>query len=92
MGSCCGFQPGLGAHGHLCIKRALQVGVESFFRIEFRTIAGQVEQFELVFMCFDPGLDRLAVMDTLVIKYQKHFLAGILDQGLQEFNQLVRVE
>ena len=43
-------------------------------------------------MRFGPGLDRLAVMDTQVIEYQEHFFACVLDQGLQEFNQLVRVE
>ena len=36
------------------------MGVESFFWVKFRAVAGPIEQFDLVFMLLKPGADRLA--------------------------------
>ena len=66
----------------LCLKRVFQIGVESFFRIELRTVAGQIEQLDLVFTLLEPRLDRLALMDSQVVENQKHFLARVLNQCL----------
>ncbi len=78
--------------GTLVRKRALQIGVEPLFRVEFRAVARQIEQLDIIFTRLNPSLDRLTVMDAQVIENQKHFFARVLDQGLQELNQLVRVK
>ena len=49
----------------------LQVCVGDLHRVEFRGVAGQEEQFDLLVVFLDPVLDGCAVMDAQVIENQE---------------------
>ena len=88
MLGCSGFQLDLRANRNLGIKRLLQVSVESFFRIKLRTVAGQIEQLDLVFPFRNPSLDRFAVMNTQVVDDNPRD-RGFLLEVLADFSPLV---
>ena len=91
---CCGdlLELVLGAYLHPRTQRMFEVGIEPFIRVEFGTVAGQVEHLDLLFVLSQPGLDGLAVMDAQVVQNQKHLLGRILDQRLHKLDELVAVE
>lgn len=64
----------------------LEVGIQPLFRIQFGTVARQVEEFDLVLALSHPCLDRFAVMHPEVVKNQEHLFAGVLEQCCQELN------
>ena len=50
------FQFGLGAYWHFRSYGMLEVGIETLFRIQFRAVAGQIEQLDLVLALSGPCL------------------------------------
>ena len=91
MFRCGEFQLGFGAYWHLRADGMLEVGIQTLLRIQFRAIAWQVEELDLVLALCRPSFHRLAVMHPQVVENQKYLLAGILDQGFEELDELVRV-
>lgn len=70
----------------------LEVGIQTFFRIQFGTVARQVEEFDLVLAPSHPRLDRFAVMHPEVVKNQERIFSGVLDQCCYELNEFAGVE
>ena len=71
-----------------CLRSAFSLSSE----VEFRAVAGQVEQLDFLGVLGSPSLYRFAVMNSQVVQYQKHFAVCILDERLQKFNELVGVK
>src|ERR1035441_8053219 len=50
----------------------LEIGVEQFVRIQFRRIAGQIKDLDLVVVLLPSALDQLGVVNPQVVQDQKY--------------------
>ena len=60
------------------IHSGLEVAVQIFVRVQFRAVAGQVEQFDALAVLFNPLSDLLGMVHTQVVDDQKHFALRLL--------------
>ena len=90
----CGRRLQLGFRSHRDFGRNIvfEAGVESFVRIQFRRVAGKVEDFDLLAMLCQPQLHRLTVMHAQVIKDEEHFASGLGDKRLEKLDQSFMIE
>ena len=86
------LQFGVRSHGDFGFDSVFEAGVQSFVRVQFRRIAGKVEDLDLLVMLGEPLFDRLRVMHAQVIKYEKHFASSLFDKCLQKFDQSFVIE
>ena len=65
----------------------LEVAVEVFVGVEFRRVGWQEEEFDVLWVLFQPGADLFAVMHLEVVQNQEDFLACVPDEAGQEADQ-----
>lgn len=85
MAGSCLDQLQLGARRSLLCHHLLDVGVGHFVRIEFWTVAGQVEHLDRICVPGKPCLNQLAVMHPKVVEDEEHLFACPLDQSAPSF-------
>jgi len=69
-----------------------QVSVETFIRVQFRRVTGQVEGFDLLDVRCQPLFDRLAMMHAQVIKNQEDLAPSLLDKCLEKLDKSQVIE
>ena len=79
---------GRSCFGHML----LQVSVEQFVRVQFRRVAGQVEDLDLVLVFLDPFGYRLGVMYPQIVQDQQNPLLPSMHKPLHETDQDLGVQ
>jgi hypothetical protein len=74
------------------VHARFQIGIQVFVRVQLRRIAGQVKQFNLLGMLFQPRAYPLGVMNAQVIDDQKDLLARVLAQALEKRDERICTE
>ena len=68
-----------------------QITIEVFIRIQLRRVGWQKENFDLLFMLFQPIANNITVMDGKVVKNQENFAVTIPYEPFHKFNQGVGI-
>lgn len=71
----------------LLIQMAFQVAVHELVRIQVWAVAWQIKNLNQILICFQPGLQNFAVMNSQIVQNQDDFSTDTADQALQEFNE-----
>ena len=74
-----------------CMYRNLQSVIQIFVRVVFRSIGRQEKHIHMIFLLFQPGRHKLAMMDLQIVQNQEHFPFRAADQTLQEADQALLV-
>lgn len=69
------------------MHRNLQNVIQIFIRVVFRSIGRQKKHLHFILMFFQPGRDKLAMMNLQIVQNQEHFPFRAADQTLQEADQ-----
>src|SRR3954454_3368194 len=82
----------LAAHRRLAHDVLLEISIQPFIWVEFRTVGRQVEDLDLRLVPAQPLLHHRRAMHRQPIQDQEHFAPGIADQALQEIDQHRRLD
>ena len=73
------------------MHRKLQSVIQIFVRVVFRSIGRQKKHFDFVLMFFQPGRNKLAMMNLQIVQNQEHFPLRAANQTLHEADETLLV-